>query len=354
MRRFPLLNPKTASRNPNAKRGDQRRFESLESRELLAADLDLTAALAGGQDAEPERPPETRVERGSYRAAPRVAFPDLGSLRTPLISDAQKENLKQLRADLMAIRADSEVTPEMIDQLVDDLAAAAEVATRPSEESVAALRETFAEVTEDQELTAVEKLRLQAAVADVVASTGVTPEMVEAIKADVETIVAASGVDQADVKVILDDLRAIAEEFQNRDPVVSDAQKENLKKLADDLADIRSHVTLTPELVDAIQEDLAAIKDGATRPDRALVRELAAEVRDARADGGVTDDERAEIADAWDAVLTSANIPQEERDDLWEDLAATGLTGADVKLIAADLAAIRQEFRANHPRRGRR
>ncbi|WP_146591578.1 hypothetical protein [Posidoniimonas polymericola] len=354
MRCFSLLCNHDASRKPASARRDRRTFESLESRELLAADLDLAETLASRRDALPDRPAETRVERGLFRAAPRVAFPDLSSLRTPHISDAQKENLKQLRADLLAIRADSEVTPEMVERLATDLAAAAEVASRPSEESVATLRAAIAEVVEDQELTAVEVKQLQASFADVVTSTGITTELAEAIKTDVQEVFAASGVDQADVKIILADFRAIAAELQNRDPLISDAQQENLQKLADDLADVRSQLTLTPELVEEIQSDLAAIKHGATPPERSLVRALATQVRDARADGLVTAEERAGIANAWDAVLTSATIPPEERDALWEDLSATGLTAADVHLVASDLAAIREEFGANHPRRGRR
>jgi hypothetical protein len=328
--------------------------ESLETRAMLAGDVGA-AVLEAASHAGPietvvvdvvvgEVVDITRPGRGGWAPAPRERF--------QVNSDAQRDNLKQLHDDLEAIRADSEVTPEMVGQLVADLTAAADGATPPSEESVTQLKEDFTAAVEDGQFTPAEVKTLQDDFAAVLESAGVSAEAATAIKSDLRVIIEASGVDQEDVKTIVADLTAIAEEFKNRTPVVSDAQKENLETLITDLKVIAADVDVTAEALAQIHADVAAMLADATRPDRLLVHELKQDLREALSDGEVTDDEKLLIAQDVDDVFESAGITAEARATLWGDIEATGFTKEDLQTIAEDLAAIRQEFRANHPGRG--
>ena len=78
---------------------------------------------------------------------------ELGGPSGDRISNAQKENIRQLMVDLNSIRSESEVTPEQISQLLRDLAAVAADATRPSEESVTQLIENTQAAAEDGQFT---------------------------------------------------------------------------------------------------------------------------------------------------------------------------------------------------------
>ncbi|QDU59117.1 hypothetical protein [Aeoliella mucimassa] len=312
-------------------------LESLEARAMMAGDFAAAMDVGGFGDGS---------EAATAIVSKHVA--ERREAKFDLISDAQKANLKQLATDLKAIAADSEVTPEQIEQLMTDLQAIATGATVPEEELVTALKEDFQAAAEDGEFTVPEIAKLKTDFAAVLESAGIEAEEVEAVVADLQGIVTASGVDQQDVETIVDDLVAIAEEFQNREPIVSDVQKENLRTLFSDLSDIADHTSMTPELAQEIRADLQAITSQATRPEWRLVVDLAKEVRAARNDGVITQEEKASIAESFDAVLQSANISQELRDELWADIAESGLTKTDLHTIASDVAAIRKEFRNNH------
>ena len=318
-----------------------RRFESLECREMLAGDLAAAGEISAAVGAAPAEAGDTP----SVIVAPAL----LANREGGLISDAQKENIRKLGNDLRDIASDSEVTREQVQQLVTDVVAIADGATRPDEELVDTLRENFSEAIADGELTGPEIVRLTADFAAVLESANIPQEEVEAVIQTVGVIVEASNVDREDVELIVSDLVAIVEEFQNRDPLISDTQKENLRSLASDLREIADRTTVTPEQAEAIRSEFRSIVEGATRPDRELVRELRRDVRLARSDGEVTNDERQQVAQSVDAVLESANITQEARDALWAEIAETGLTQDDVQTVAEDLAAIRQESRANRP-----
>ena len=336
--KLPRLIRFSSARNPRLRRpkAPSRLIESLEQRALMAGDFASAVGLAGAAEA---------------NTSPAAAVAEQIPTRrdTDLISDAQKENIKTLIVDLQAIAADSEVTSEQVQQLVTDVMEVADGATAPDEALVQTLHDDFAAAMEDGDLSVVEIAQLKSDFTAVLESAGVTTEEIDAVVTDLQGIVESSNVDQQDVQTIVNDLVAIVDEFQNRDPLVSDAQKENLATLASDLQDIAAHTTITPELVAQIRADLQAIAESATRPDRESVVELLRDIRSARKDGVITEEEKLEIGESFDAVLDSANISEEARAELWADIAATGLTRVDIQTIAGDVEAIRKEFRDNHP-----
>ncbi|TWT97127.1 dockerin type I domain-containing protein [Neorhodopirellula pilleata] len=283
-----------------------------------------------------------------------IQLRELVGPRGDRISDAQKDNIRQLMGDLNSIRAESEVTPEQITQLLGDLATVAADATRPSEESVSQLIESAQAAAEDGKFTPVELAGLTADVQAVLESANISPKDAQSVADSVRSIVQASGVDQEDVQIIAADLNAIFAEFQNREPVVSETQRENIRILVSDITAIRSESEVTPEQIEELRSSLFDLAEGATRPDRSLKLQLLRDTRAARSDGEISDADREQLASGVDAVLESANIPQAERDAVLEDIQsivdASGIAQEDIQTIAEDVNAIRTEFWNNHDR----
>lgn len=127
----------------------------------------------------------------------------------------------------------------------------------------------------------------------------------------------------------------------------SDSQKAALKQLQADLRKIQQQSEATQEQKESLKKSLAAMADGATKPDPASIDKLAADLSEALADGNLTNAELLRLAQSLQAVLNSANIPQEEIKQTISDaqalLAAKGIEKGDLDKIVADLKQIAQE-----------
>lgn len=288
------------------------------------------------------------VIRGlNQRGSGPILLSDVIGDRDDLVSDTQKENLQKLFSDLNAIRADSEVTPEQITQLVGNVATLLDGATLPSQESVSQLLDDLQAAAEDGQFTPVELVQLSNAVDAVLEGANVSREEVQAVVADLWAIVDASGVTQEDIQVITGDLQAIVEEFQGNHGM-SEAQRENVRQLVTDVVAIASESQVAPEQIEQLRADISALAAGAEMPDPATVVQLLSDVRLASSDGEIDDDERGLLIADVDVILESANIPEEERAAVLTDIAAiveaSGLTQDDLQTIVDDFQAIRDEF----------
>ncbi len=137
---------------------------------------------------------------------------------------------------------------------------------------------------------------------------------------------------------------------------LSETQQKNIQKLTSDLQAIKQGSQVTPEMKQALKNDLMAMADGATKPDPALVDKLAADLADAMSDGNISNAEKAKLTNDLYAVMYSANIPASEVNQAIADaqviLAASGVTKQDVQTIVADLKAIATEAQKIHPGSG--
>lgn len=137
---------------------------------------------------------------------------------------------------------------------------------------------------------------------------------------------------------------------------MSETQQQNIQKLTSDLQAIKQGSQVTPEMKQALKNDLMAMADGATKPDPALVQKLADDLADAMSDGNISNAEKAKLTNDLYAVMNSANIPASEVNRAIADaqviLAASGVTKQDVQTIANDMKAIVAEFQKNHPGAG--
>ena len=160
------------------------------------------AASANGTFQKPaERPTRTRPES--------VPQPTGQNLTVD-----QKANLQHLQTDLNAIKAGSTVTPEQKTAVADSLAAVADGATRPSDESITALANSLTTATADGNLTPKEKKQLSENIEAVLNSPGIPPEEVAALVSSTEALLTASGVSKEDAETLANDMRAIGEEIQ--------------------------------------------------------------------------------------------------------------------------------------------
>jgi polyhydroxyalkanoate synthesis regulator phasin len=126
---------------------------------------------------------------------------------------------------------------------------------------------------------------------------------------------------------------------------------DSVTQLADDLAAIKSGSNVTKEQKEALANDLIAMADGATKPDKALVDELVADLYAALDDGELSTKEAKKLASDIEDVMNSANIPKSEVDKAIADakaiLLASGVTKADAQVIVEDLQAIAAELQGN-------
>lgn len=137
---------------------------------------------------------------------------------------------------------------------------------------------------------------------------------------------------------------------------LSETQKQNLQKLQADLQAIQQGSQVTTEQKQALKNDLMAMAEGATKPDPALVQQLANDLSEAIADGSIDNKEKAQLANDLQKVMTSANIPPEEVNQAIADaqaiLTASGVDKSEVQTIVSDLKAIATEAKNNAPNGG--
>lgn len=137
---------------------------------------------------------------------------------------------------------------------------------------------------------------------------------------------------------------------------LSEQQKQNIAKLQADLNAIKQGSQVTPEQVTALKNDLLAMADGATKPDPALVNQLATDLAEALEDGNLSNKEKAQLSQDLYAVMNSANIPASEVNQAIADaqaiLLASGVTKDEVQLVVNDLKAIAAEAQKNLPSGG--
>ena len=128
------------------------------------------------------------------------------------------------------------------------------------------------------------------------------------------------------------------------DRVVLSTLREDVARLVQDVAAIRSHSNVTQAQVQALAGDLKQIAAVATKPDPATVTTLKNDLTAAAADGKITVSEANAIKKDVSAVLVSAGVPtslsQQTAADLKVIITASGITKAEVKTVAADLKAI--------------
>jgi hypothetical protein len=138
---------------------------------------------------------------------------------------------------------------------------------------------------------------------------------------------------------------------------LSAVQQQNIDKLIADLNLIKQGSQVTQTQKDALKSDLMAMADGATRPDQALVQQLANDLAEAISDGNLSQREKSKLANDLRQVMNSANISASEVNQAISDaqaiIAASGVSKTDAQTIANDLKAIATEAQKKTQNTGR-
>jgi hypothetical protein len=129
---------------------------------------------------------------------------------------------------------------------------------------------------------------------------------------------------------------------------MSPQQQQNVQQLQTDMTAIKQGSEVTPDQKKALNNSLAAMADGETKPDSAMVDDLATDLGSAMTDGNLSNKEKAQLSADMQKVLNSANIPMGEVESVIKDtqtiLQASGVTTADVQKIVGDMKAISVEM----------
>jgi hypothetical protein len=130
------------------------------------------------------------------------------------------------------------------------------------------------------------------------------------------------------------------------------AQRQDIAKLASNLAAIHALSDVTPAELAALATDLNAVAAVAVKPSSATVNQFKADLSVDLKTKPMTDAEKAQLTVDFDDVLTSADVPTALAEQVAADVgaifASTHITNADVKEIAGDLSAIAKTFKAHH------
>ncbi|MEO1526465.1 MAG: dockerin type I domain-containing protein [Planctomycetota bacterium] len=280
----------------------------------------------------------------SQHGAREIGLRDLLGEREPLIGEEQRDNFRQLFTHLNGLRRGSEVTPRQIMELIDSVATAFEDATLPSEESVDQLIESVRVAVHDGELSESEREQLATGIRGVLASANISEEDAQTVADNLRGILDASGVEREDVATILGDLQEIVTEFGDRDPLVGETQRENIRGLLQQLTDLVATSDITLDQIRQLRSNIRVALENASEPNPFLVFGLARDARAAFADGELSEAERATLSSGLDSVLESADVSEEHRDAILSDIESlidsSNLTLDDLQAIAEDLVGI--------------
>ncbi|RME56792.1 MAG: hypothetical protein D6795_00685 [Deltaproteobacteria bacterium] len=271
------------------------------------------------------------------------------------MSQQQKKNVQQLAKDLQEIHQASDVTNAMIQDLYNDLMAVYGTATsKPSPQSVRQLARDLSGAVDDSNLSESEIEKLCQDLVAVMTSAGIDEAAAEKLVKDLERILKASNVDADDIHKIVGDLQKIRQEAHKQHeklPELPPEQKQNARKLVDDLKAIQEKSEVTDEMRQDLYEDLQAVYGTVHQPEPSTVRQFASDLAKALDDGRISPSEMNQLVEDLILVMTSAGITEEQAEEILKDietiLRASNVTPQDVQTIVNDLKAIYRTARAN-------
>jgi hypothetical protein len=123
------------------------------------------------------------------------------------------QDVTKLVTDLGTIHARSAVTAAELGAVGSDLQAIAQVATRPSSSSVAALTKELQIVIQQGSITPAQLVILEKDVDAVLSTANVPVSLAEQTVSDVGAVISSSGITRSDVKLIAGDIDAIVSDL---------------------------------------------------------------------------------------------------------------------------------------------
>ena len=146
--------------------------------------------------AQPARPATTPAPTAATAASP-----------TPI-----QQSIARLRADLTAIKANSQVSAEQKQQIAKDLIGVAQGAKKPSAPTAANLADSLAAAFAEKPLADKDCSRLLSDLAAVLNPANIQAAQMQAIYADIQAIFQANGMARKDAMKIVDQVKAVGAE----------------------------------------------------------------------------------------------------------------------------------------------
>jgi hypothetical protein len=123
-----------------------------------------------------------------------------------------QQSVAKLRADLTAIKANSQVTATQKQQIAKDIIALAHGANKPSEATAAALANSLASAYATKPLSEQHTSRLLSDLAAVLNPGNIQPAQMQAIHSDIQAIFQSNGMARNDVVKLVDQVKAAGSE----------------------------------------------------------------------------------------------------------------------------------------------
>ena len=219
-------------------------------------------------------------------------------------------------------------------ELRGNLQALRETASRPNREAVMQLSNDVREARADGQVTDLEREAISTSVDAVFNSAGISQDDREAVRDSIEEIAQARGVDR-------DSLATRAEGIRSQLQASSGGRFSRLQTL-------REQFQARGGEGAELRGNLQALRETASRPNREAVMQLSNDVREARADGQVTDLERQATSASVDAVFESAGISQGDREAVRDNIEEIAQArGVDRDSLATRAEGIRSQLQAN-------
>ena len=125
-----------------------------------------------------------------------------------------QQSIARLRADLVAIKANVQVTADQKQQITRDLIAVAQGANKPSPPTAGNLAGSLSAAFAEKPLADKDCSRLLSDLAAVLNPANIQPTQMQAIYADIQAIFQANGMARKDAVKIVDQVKAVAAETQ--------------------------------------------------------------------------------------------------------------------------------------------
>lgn len=134
---------------------------------------------------------------------------------------------------------------------------------------------------------------------------------------------------------------------------MSPQQQQNVAKLQQDLAALKSGSEVTQGQKDALTTSLTNLAQGTVKPSQESVSKLSSDLSNAMADGDISKAEQIQLSQDVAVVMNSANVPMAEVQAVIADvesiLISSNVDRSDVQTISADLRAIATELQTKAP-----
>ncbi len=137
-------------------------------------------------------------------------------------------------------------------------------------------------------------------------------------------------------------------------PRMSAAQQALVDRLENDLTAIKAGATVTDQQKTGLQTDMATLAKGANQPSKTNLAKLAADLATGLADKGVTEKDMAQLAKAINIVANCGPLTQARAQAYVTAaqgiLKSSGVSDANIQPISADLKAIITEIQKSKPK----